>query len=611
MQRIDVERVGVGTFTCSPRTAPSCGAAVPMTAVTCPECKTRQTRPIAPVPAGQPISNAILYHDGKPLVLVAEVSAGAAGYVAQMARKWAIINTKGRPRLSGIGDRQKMVGTLAPQPLRQRYGCRRSMVSRGTEPEDWLAVAQECHAVFAEHLGEQAAANAQTADAVAPIWKWEGTGWTSGVLNLTQVLPYHRDSGNLAGSWSAMIGARSSGVTGGHLYLPEFDAVLGVGHRSLICFPGAEVTHGVTPMTVAREGWRVTAVFYGLKGCASCLPDEAAELERASKRSTDRARIIATGQGPKATPGRVQKPETRAPMVAKTEQEYLDDLVEFARQMVAANDLEPWAGMLAELYGHGDVDREAALWLVKVYNAYDALGSAWGVYRRWPTPEHWHAADDRADAAGFPCTQERRNLRGGKVIQHLQSFTNQISGYGHEPWLKVGLRTGRPGADFLTLADHVRRIWGVGRQTAFEWAEFLGKVVEFPVLAPNAMLWESEGPRRALQRLYGNPKPTPAWLDARSKECRGYLADHGVLMDWWDFETVICDFNVGRDGRYYVGRHLAALREEINELDGDDRRMLDGAWERYVPATWQDIAPGIDKTKLPLYRDRGEIRSAP
>lgn len=580
-----------------------------MTSVTCPRCGRRQTRPVAPVPAGEPISNAVLFYEGKPLVLVAEVSAKSAGFVAQMARKWAVINTRGRPRLSGIGDRQKMVGTLAPQPLRQRYGCRRSMVSRGTDPSDWLQVVQECHEVFARHLPTQAALNAACADSVAPLWKWEGTGWTSGVLNLTQVLPYHRDSGNLVGSWSAMIGARSSGVTGGHLYLPEFDAVLGVGHRSLICFPGAEVTHGVTPMSVAREGWRVTAVFYGLKGCIPCLPDELEELERASKRSTERARIIATGEGPKATPKerRVSQPTAKLP--PKTEQQYLDDLVEFARIMVAANDLEPWAGMLAELYAADDIDREAALWLVKLYNAYDALGSAWGAYRRWPTPQHWHDADDKRAAAMFPCTQERRNLRGGKVVQHLQSFTNQISGYGHEPWLKHGLKTGRPGADFLTLADHVRKIWGVGRQTAFEWAEFLGKVVAFPVLAPNAMLWESEGPRRALQRLYGNPSPTPQWLDARSKECREYLAERGVEMAWWDFETVICDFNVMRDGRYYPGRHLAALREEINEAKGDDRRMLDAAWARLVPPAWQDIAPGIDKTKLPVYRDTGEIRS--
>jgi hypothetical protein len=154
-------------------------------------------------------------------------------------------------------------------------------------------------------------------------------------------------------------------------------------------------------------------------------------------------------------------------------------------------------------------------------------------------------------------------------------------------------------------------IWGVGRQTAFEWAEFLGKASNFPVHAGDAELWESEGPRRSLQKLYGNPKPSAAWLDRAATHAKNHLADNGVHLPWEDFETVICDFNVMRDGRYYVGRHLAALREEIEEIDGNDHEILMTSWRRIVPSKWQEIPPGINKEHKTIYRDTGVIRSRP
>jgi hypothetical protein len=546
---------------------------------------------------------------GAPLVLLDTVSARATGFVATLARTYAARNTKGRPRMSGLGDRQAMFGTLAPQPVRQRYGCTRSRISRETDPDAWQAVAAECHGRLADAFPDVAAANVASAAGVADCWKWAGTGWTSGVLNLTQVLPYHRDAGNLAGSWSAMIGARSN-VDGGHLYLPEFGVWLAVGHRSLLCFAGADVAHGVTPITVGRDGWRVTAVFYGLRLCRECADSHEAELARANQRSTGGARAVADGSS--VVFKKVGSEQARPAPPVKSEAERLDDLVEFSRIMLAANDLEPWAAMLRALRDAGDVTDDEALWLVALYNTYDSLGSAWSMFLRWRNPAEWFAALDRDEAAKFDCTQERRNLRGGKVLIRLAEYADRCAAAGgQEAWLRQGLRTGRPGADWLTLCAHVRDVWGVGRQAAFEWAEFLQKVMGWPIAAPSAMLWESEGPRRSIQRLYGLDARTVTdrQLSTAATACKQYLADRGVDVPWEDFETLICDFNVGRDGRYYPGRHLAALREEINEAP--QHAALDAAWWQIVPEPWCRIAPGIDKLKLPVYRDTGRWIDTP
>jgi hypothetical protein len=296
MQTVEVARVAA-TYRCHPKAGPGCGADVPVSSQTCRSCRRPQHRPVAP-PAGPLLSDCILIDADtrKPIGLAASVSPSAAGFVAAAARKYGP-RLDSRARLSGIGDRQAMFGTLAPVPLRQRYGCTRSAVARDTDVASWRAVAIELHAILGTHLPDVAAGNVYAARNVADIWKFPGTGWTSGVLNLTQLLPYHRDAGNLAESWSAMIGARSK-VDGGHLYLPEYDVTLDVGHRSLVAFPGATITHGVTPMSVGRGGWRVTAVFYGLRGCVACADTESAEIARIAARATARARIMAAGGAP-------------------------------------------------------------------------------------------------------------------------------------------------------------------------------------------------------------------------------------------------------------------------------------------------------------------------
>lgn len=286
----------------------------------------------------------------------------------------------------------------------------------------------------------------------------------------------------------------------------------------------------------------------------------------------------------------------------------LADLARFARLELDTRDVEPWADLLAALHDGGTLDLEQALWLSTLYNTYDDLASAWSVYERWPTLTDWACDPDGDAVTEFNCTQERRNLRGGRVLRRFDSFASVVAGDDLLPWMTRPLVGDDPAADFVRLTQHMRQVWGVGRQAAFEWAEFAGKVAGLPVDCGDAQLWESEGPRRSLQRLYGNPTPTRGWLDARLVDLVEYLTDAGVTIRLVDLETVICDFNVMVDGRYYVGRHLAALREELDAIGSPD---LDAAWLSFVPAPWVDIAPGINPDLMPVYRDTGTIIDAP
>ena len=277
----------------------------------------------------------------------------------------------------------------------------------------------------------------------------------------------------------------------------------------------------------------------------------------------------------------------------------IEDLIDFVAAEIALGDIEPWAEIITAL----DWEPERTAWLVKGYNAYDALDSAWSLVSAWEGPAEWAAAADGDLAAVFACTQERRGLRGGRVLRHLASYAGHVGEGSQTEWIERGLGEMRGAEGFNALMFWTRTIWGVGRQTAFEWVEFLAKTGLADVGADRAAYAQSTGPRRSLERIFGATSPDPEWLEARGEDIRSVLSAAGFPLSVEDTETVICDFNVMRDGRYYPGRHLAALREEVEAIDDPEVRV---AWEK-VAGDYATIPPGIDRTLLSVYRDTGRM----
>lgn len=297
-------------------------------------------------------------------------------------------------------------------------------------------------------------------------------------------------------------------------------------------------------------------------------------------------------------------------MTFNIDHQTLDDLVEFARVMRDANDIEPWAMLIRDLHDHDVINKEETHWVITLHNSYDAFSSAWQAFNRWRDPFSWASAPDHDDARQYPVMTERRNLLGGRINRKLADYVAHVAGAGtQDAWLRQGL-SGSPQHSYRSLMAHMRKVWGVGRQSAFEWAEFTQKALDYPISAPDAELWESSGPRKSLQRIYGNSSPDLPWLNDAANHARDYLNANGVNLPWEDFETVICDFNVMRDGRYYPGQHLAFLKEEIiNVPDPQQQTHLWEAWDRLVPDEWKDIPPGINYAYRNEYATSRTIRS--
>lgn len=227
------------------------------------------------------------------------------GPVADLRRAVLNIRMNHTLRSSGIDNRSKTFGYRARKPQMSRESCGLSQLAARQPNEHAVlhAWAEKLSATYAAFAGDQAAADAETMEKVEPEWKM-GPHWTSGVVNRSSCLPYHRDTNNFP-TWSAMPVLRR-GMAGGYLSVPEFDAVIACRDGWAVIFPGYRYVHGVTPMrTTKPDGYRYSIVFYAQHGMKDCHTT-ALETERARHVRTQRERAMAEriAAGDTTVPGR-------------------------------------------------------------------------------------------------------------------------------------------------------------------------------------------------------------------------------------------------------------------------------------------------------------------
>ena len=127
----------------------------------------------------------------------------------------------GSARMSGIKYPQRTFGTTAPSPMRRRLGCSYAQLH---DQNPKISEALHRLAVTAwEILQEEAPEEAVLAsdpvyESIHGDWLMADTPWTSGIINHTASLSYHKDRGNIPNSWSAMYVSRRNNE-GGHLHL--------------------------------------------------------------------------------------------------------------------------------------------------------------------------------------------------------------------------------------------------------------------------------------------------------------------------------------------------------------------------------------------------------
>lgn len=195
----------------------------------------------------------------------------------------------------GVINVSRVFGMSPRKPMVSRESCRPTTLSQ-EEPESHAVIVNMAYALedqLREVFPEVHAKDSEEIRQVANDWRMaEDALWTSGVINKTSTLPYHRDGFNFD-TWSAMPVVRRS-VTGGYLHIPEYDITCSARDGYALYFCGHRLVHGVTPMTqTKRDGYRYSIVYYALRGMKDCFT-YAMETARGQEKRTEREEGIAS-----------------------------------------------------------------------------------------------------------------------------------------------------------------------------------------------------------------------------------------------------------------------------------------------------------------------------
>lgn len=175
-------------------------------------------------------------------------------------------------RSAGMKNVSRVFGFTTRSVALQREACVPTSLSiESPETQRTLGnVADALGSYLHDQLPEVYDHDVDTLGAVLPEWRMtEQALWTSGVINQSSALPYHRDRANFD-SWSAMPVVRR-GMEGGHLHFPEFGITINCRDGWALWFNGYAHVHGVTPMQPrAKDAYRYSIVFYAKRGMKDC-----------------------------------------------------------------------------------------------------------------------------------------------------------------------------------------------------------------------------------------------------------------------------------------------------------------------------------------------------
>ena len=207
------------------------------------------------------------------------------------ALRRAVLNTEYSTtlRASGTRNNSRVFGFTNRSAVLQRESCTPTSLA-WESPEAQMTLNDTADVLanyLRENLPEVFEHDYQQIQQVLPEWRMtEDALWTSGVINQSSALPYHRDGSNFD-TWSAMPVIRR-GIDGGHLHMPEYDITINCRDGWALWFNGFAYVHGVTPLKPrTKDGYRYSIVFYAKRGMKDCHT-YAVEVGEARKRRAQR-----------------------------------------------------------------------------------------------------------------------------------------------------------------------------------------------------------------------------------------------------------------------------------------------------------------------------------
>mgnify|MGYP001449046594 CR=1 FL=1 len=258
----------------------------------------------------------------------------------------------------------------------------------------------------------------------------------------------------------------------------------------------------------------------------------------------------------------------------KTRKKHIADFAAFGRAMIVNGDIDPQFWVLRALYTNQRFDLNMALWYSAVYLVFYHLGSATKAWQLYPQPMMIRKKDWDPKIAFF---KQRRNLRANNddARKQLNELMKRSDG-DLAGWVMSAAGVG--GEEGWTLArEQIGSLHQHGPWSSYKWCDMLKFVHRLPITAPDIgnKPGATAGPIAGLATLLGVERKTVANdLQLPRDLLKCVVEEHGMPAIGLDhLESVLCDYQSLRNGRYYVGHDID---RDLSQLLSSDVR--DETW---------------------------------
>ena len=228
------------------------------------------------------------YLDGECIGIYINVDKKVLGYVRETVKETKYVETY-RTRLA-LATKSSVFGALPRIPLRNDF-CRFS--NKTTEEKQnfnkLFTFQKTLCDIYKKHLPELYEYDlAKAKELVDDDYRLIDTPYTTANINVNHAIKYHKDNGNIKGSFSNVLILKEN-CNGGELVLPEYRIALEQADGALCIFKGQEEIHGVMPIKPYKENfYRASIVYYTLAQLQHCYPYKE-EVSRLNIKKRERA----------------------------------------------------------------------------------------------------------------------------------------------------------------------------------------------------------------------------------------------------------------------------------------------------------------------------------
>lgn len=225
--------------------------------------------------------------DGECIGIYINVGKELLTYVREAAKETKYVETY---RANTLPTKSSVFGALPRVALRNDF-CRFSnqTITEKNNTDKLFTFQKTLCEIYKEYLPELYNYDLEkTRGLIDDDYRLIDTPYTTANINVNHAIKYHRDSGNIKGSFSNVLILKEH-CNGGELVLPEYRIALEQSDGALCIFKGQEEIHGVMPLRPYKEDfYRASIVYYTLAQLKHCYPYKE-EVTRLNIKKRERA----------------------------------------------------------------------------------------------------------------------------------------------------------------------------------------------------------------------------------------------------------------------------------------------------------------------------------